>query len=78
MLGDAAGAAAPSQAGGRQEIVAHEAGEVRDVTISGRLPAHARPGERFTIEIRQHLGPVVTGACRIRLTVASDAAARRP
>ncbi len=47
-------------------------GEVRHVTVTGRLPWGARPGEIYVIRIIQRIGQAVVGGYTLYITRAPD------
>lgn len=49
-----------------------EAGELRTVKISGRVPGGARPGEAFGYEIIQRVGDMVTGGYNVYVVVVEN------
>lgn len=46
-----------------------EAGELRNVKISGKVPSSARPGETFGYQIIQRMGDMITGGYNLYVTV---------
>jgi hypothetical protein len=51
------------------EINVFHPGEIRRVTVTGELPATARPGEIHVIRITQRIGQVLTGGYTLYVTL---------
>lgn len=60
------------------QTITFEPGEVRDVQVRGQLSKNARSGQRFSLEVSQRIGPVVTGNAVIHLEVSVSKAMANP